>query len=104
MTCQFGATGRQRLQDTNQAIDADHAGQGRTIICLPIEATAISDFWRATSERNSEAPGDLQENGAGGLTQVNVLVRIEVSRRISHQAIEYAELAVDFISYRRLTI
>jgi hypothetical protein len=65
---------------------------------LPIEAAAVADFPRAISERNPEALSELDKNGADWFPQMDVLVRVEMTGRMAHQAIEHAELAGDFIS------
>ena len=104
MACQLCATRQQSLEDTNQTIDAKHVTQGRTILGLPVEAAAIADFPRAISERNSEPLGDFRDNSAGGLAQMNVLVRVEVSRSMSHQAIEQVKLSGDFVAHRHLVL
>jgi len=98
MASQLGATGWQSLEDMNQAIDADHVGQRRTVGCLPIEVAAIGDVRRAMSERNSEALSEFNENGADWFPQMDVLVRVEMTGSMADEAIEHAELAEDFIS------
>jgi hypothetical protein len=50
------------------------------------------------SERNPEALSDLDENGANWFPQMDMLVRIEMTGSMAHEAMEPVELPEDFLA------
>src|SRR5687767_976311 len=92
MASQLCATRWQRLQDVNQAFNADHVGQGGTFGGLSIEAAAIANLRCAMSERNPKPLSHLDENGTDRFPQMDVLVGIEMTGITTHEVMEHIQL------------
>jgi hypothetical protein len=82
----------------NQSSDADHVGQRSPFGGLAIEAATIADLRRAVSERDPEPLSRFDEKGADRFSQVDMLVRIDMTGTMAHQVVEHIHLSGYFIA------
>src|SRR5262249_37181921 len=94
---QFGAARRQCPEDFDQPIHADGVREGRSIGRLAIEVTAIADVRVAMAQWHGQVTRYGGEHSTQRLSQVYVLMGVDVGRLLTDQAAESRQLTGHFL-------